>query len=89
LLCVQNERDVTRPDLDLLPGILGRCPDIQAAYLFGSAAEGKDGPDSDIDLAIVPRSRELRMRGFDILADLARAGFCRVDLLLLMWTTLW
>jgi predicted nucleotidyltransferase len=80
---MQNEKDVKRPDLDLLPGILSRYADIQAVYLFGSAAEGKEGPDSDIDLAIVPRSAELRKRRLDILADLARAGFCRVDLLFL------
>lgn len=80
---MQNERDVRRPALDLLPEILARYADIQAAYLFGSAAEEKEGPDSDIDLAIVPRSAELRKRKLDILTDLARAGFCRVDLVFL------
>jgi hypothetical protein len=72
---MQNERDVKRPDLDLLPGILGWYPDIQAAYLFGSAAEGKEQADSDIELAIVPRSAESRKKKLDILAYLARAGF--------------
>jgi hypothetical protein len=83
LLWMENERDVRRPALDLLPGILTRYADIRAVYLFGSAAEGKEGPDSDIDLAIVPRSADLRKRRLDILADLARAGFCRVDLVFL------
>jgi predicted nucleotidyltransferase len=83
LLCIQNERDVKRLHLDPLPGILTRYLDIQEVYLFGSAAEAKEQPDSDIDLAIVPRSRELRKRRLDIMADLARAGFGRVDLLFL------
>jgi predicted nucleotidyltransferase len=72
---MQNERDAKRPDLDLLPGILTRYADIQAVYLFGSAAEGKEQADSDIELAIVPRSAESRKKKLDILAYLARAGF--------------
>ncbi len=35
------------------------------------------------DLAIVPRSPEARARRLDILADLARIGFCNVDLVFL------
>ncbi|MGB9724154.1 MAG: nucleotidyltransferase domain-containing protein [Chloroflexia bacterium] len=36
-----------------------------------------------LDLAIVPRHPGLRARRLDILADLARHGFCRVDLVFL------
>ncbi len=58
-------------------------PDIEAVFLFGSHAAGRARPDSDLDLALVgPRDR-LEKQKLDLLADLARAGFDRVDLVLL------
>ncbi|MBC7225808.1 MAG: nucleotidyltransferase domain-containing protein [Thermoflexales bacterium] len=70
-------------DLEALKGVFGKYPEVQAVYLFGSVAEGRKGPESDLDLAIVPRSPAARARRLDILADLARAGFCNVDLIFL------
>lgn len=58
-------------------------PDIQAVYLFGSQAQGRARADSDIDLAIVPRSAALRKHKLDILTDLVEVGFERVDLVFL------
>jgi predicted nucleotidyltransferase len=69
--------------LDKLADVFRAYPDILAVYLFGSQASGKTHPESDLDLAIVPRTKEIRSRKLDILTDLARAGFCDVDLVFL------
>ena len=71
------------PDLTLLPQIFRRYPGIQAVYLFGSVASGKAHPRSDLDLAVIPRHASVRAQKLDILADLARHGFCDVDLVFL------
>ena len=60
-----------------------RYPDIWAVYLFGSFAAGNVHRESDLDLAVVPRRGSVRARRLDILADLARHGFCSVDLVFL------
>ena len=72
-----------RPDLELLAGVWRQYPEIQAVYLFGSLAADRACPGSDIDLAIVPRSTAARGRKLDLLADLAQAGYCDVDLVFL------
>jgi hypothetical protein len=46
---------------------VARYPDIQAAYIFGSVAQGRARPDSDIDIAVllgrrIPDTRALRYR---------------------------
>jgi uncharacterized protein len=71
------------PDLNLLPEIFKKYPDIQAVYLFGSVANGKANSQSDIDLAIVPRNPSLREKKLDILADLTGHGFNNVDIVFL------
>jgi len=71
------------PDLGLLPEVFRRYPDVQAVYLFGSFATGNVHQESDLDLAVVPRRGAVRDRRLDILADLARHGFCNVDLVFL------
>ena len=71
------------PDLGLLPQVFCRYPDIQAVYLFGSFAAGNVHEESDLDLAAVPRRGSVRDKRLDILADLARHGFCNVDLVFL------
>lgn len=70
-------------DLQGLNRVFQEYPDIQAVYLFGSHTEGRTHTESDLDLAIVPRHPALRDRRLDILADLARYGFCQVDLVFL------
>ena len=69
--------------LNNLAQVFRRFPEIQAVYLFGSAAEGTMHAGSDMDLAIVPRNADLRRRKLDILTELARAGHCNVDLVFL------
>lgn len=63
--------------------VFEKYPDIQAVYLFGSVGSGKTHEKSDLDLAIVSRTRTLREKKLDILTDLARHGFCEVDLVFL------
>lgn len=53
----------------------GRPEPIAAAYLFGSAARGTDGPGSDVDVAVLFREDPpptLEGLGLDIEADLER-----------------
>jgi predicted nucleotidyltransferase len=73
----------SHPDLDRLKKVFRKYPDIQAVYLFGSAASGKTHAESDLDLAILPEKPSLRGQKLDILADLAREGFSDVDLVFL------
>ena len=70
-------------DIIRLHGIFARYADIQTVYLFGSRAAGTAHAGSDLDLAIVPRDPALRARKLDLLMDLARHGFCDVDLVFL------
>jgi predicted nucleotidyltransferase len=73
----------SHPELDRLEKVFRKYPDIQAVYLFGSAASGKTHAESDLDLAILPEQPSLRGQKLDILADLAREGFSDVDLVFL------
>ncbi|MBW2075804.1 MAG: nucleotidyltransferase domain-containing protein [Deltaproteobacteria bacterium] len=66
------------PDLKLLVNVFKKYPEIQAVYLFGSTAAGNVHQQSDLDLAIIPRTKALREQKLTILSDLARHGFCDV-----------
>lgn len=72
-----------QPDFECLRAVFASYPEIQAVYLFGSTATGRPQPESDLDLAIVARTPGMRSRKLDLLTDLARAGFCDVDLVFL------
>ncbi len=82
--CLLN--DVARkpfPELNALDPVFQKYPEIQAVYVFGSVATGKVKAGSDLDLGIVPKTPSLHERKLDILTDLARLGFCEVDLVFL------
>jgi len=66
-----------------LAEVFKRYPQIQAVYMFGSQAAGRAGHGSDLDLAIVPMDRSVKEKKLDILAELARLGYCNVDLVFL------
>jgi uncharacterized protein len=67
-----------------LQRVFAQEPGIVAVYLFGSHATGRAVAGSDFDLAIVPMpGADLRARKLELLAALAEAGFCNVDLLFL------
>jgi predicted nucleotidyltransferase len=72
-----------KSDIQLLASIFKGYPDIQAVYLFGSSASGRMHAESDLDLALVLRDRQVAPSKLDILAELARAGFDNVDLVFL------
>ncbi|MCZ6677411.1 MAG: nucleotidyltransferase domain-containing protein [Candidatus Poribacteria bacterium] len=74
---------MTIPDLEVLIQVFRKYPEIQAVYLFGSVASKKTHVESDLDLGIVPQSESFHQRRLEILADLARYGFCNVDLVFL------
>jgi len=67
----------------IIPRILEHYPFVQAAYLFGSHAEGRGRPDSDIDLALVGPREKLQACKLDILTDLTAEGLDPIDLVLL------
>ncbi|MGC8604617.1 MAG: type VII toxin-antitoxin system MntA family adenylyltransferase antitoxin, partial [Desulfomonilaceae bacterium] len=71
------------PELIPLDPVFQKYPEIQAVYVFGSVATGKVKVGSDLDLGIVPKTPALHARKLDILTDLARLGFCEVDLVFL------
>lgn len=71
------------PDLQILSQVFREYPDVQAVYLFGSAASGRIHHGSDLDLALYSRKSSIREQRLDILTDLARCGFCNVDLVFL------
>lgn len=70
-------------DWEKLGEVFRRYPEVRAVYLFGSAAEGRARPDSDLDLAILSDDPSLGARKLELLAELVRAGFDRVDLVFL------
>ena len=63
--------------------VFRRFRGIRAVYLFGSAASERAGPESDIDLAVIPTDPLVREQKLDILEELARQGYCNVDLVFL------
>lgn len=71
------------PNLEALKEVFRHYPDVEAVYMFGSAARGRMREDSDLDLAVVPRTGACRERRLEMLADLVRAGFDDVDLVFL------
>lgn len=78
--------DITKkpfPELSVLAKVFEKYHEIQEVYVFGSAATGKANAGSDLDLGIVPRNSSLHEKKLDILTDLARLGFCQVDLVYL------
>ena len=68
------------PDIKILEKVFQNYPEIEAVYLFGSAVTGKSHAESDMDLAIYPGTPGLRRKKLAILTELARFGFCNVDL---------
>ena len=70
-------------DLKTLQTVFQGYPKIQAVYLFGSTATGMLHQESDMDLAVFIDDGNPSHLKLDILSDLARAGFCDVDLVLM------
>jgi uncharacterized protein len=75
--------DLTPDDERKIAGILSAFDGVDAVYLFGSVAEGRARPGSDVDIAIVPENHAAIEARLDMLTALAREGFDRVDLVFL------
>lgn len=71
------------PEWSSLAAVFRRYPQVWAVYLFGSWAEGRPHRESDVDLGVVLRPNAAAPDKLDLLADLARAGWERVDLVFL------
>jgi predicted nucleotidyltransferase len=67
-------------DLALLPKVFQKHTEIQAVYLFGSAATKREHKESDIDLAVFIDEGANSDLKLNLLSDLAGNGFCDVDL---------
>lgn len=76
-------KDLSRDDIRDLGDVFQRYSAIQAVYVFGSTGSRKTHQGSDLDLAIVSRSITLKEKKLPLLTDLARCGFCDVDLVFL------
>ena len=74
---------LSHDDIRALGDVFRTYPAIHAVYLFGSIGAAKAHHTSDLDLAIVCRSKTLRGKKLALLTDLARSGFCDVDLVFL------
>ncbi len=80
---MRTDTSTESPDLRLLSDVFSKYPGVRAVYLFGSRAADQARAGSDLDLAVVPRHGRVREKRLDMLADLARHGFCNVDLIFL------
>ena len=67
-----------------LRGALTHRTDVQLALLFGSFARGREGPDSDVDVAVLGRDVDLLALAADLgaairrevdVVDLSQAGY--------------
>ena len=54
-------------------GVLERFPTVELALVFGSVANGRQRPDSDLDIAIAAKHRRTVDEKMDIIACLAEA----------------
>ena len=70
-------------NLERLKAVFEQFPQIQAVYLFGSRAAGRARAGSDLDLAVVSKNAPSVSEKLDILSQLAKEGFCDVDLVFL------
>ena len=71
------------PNFEVIPEVFAKYPSVRAVYLFGSYAGGHPRFDSDVDLAIVPCDATAREQHLEIMADLIRKVYDRIDLVFL------
>ena len=67
-----------------IKAVLAEYPDVLCCYLYGSAASGRERPDSDVDLAVAcaqPMSAELKAQLFSDLAIALQRDVDLIDLL--------
>lgn len=69
----EHERAEWERFLRVLRAALAKRRDVLAAWLYGSVARGDDGPDSDVDLAILVKDESAADRARDCLHGLERS----------------
>lgn len=62
-----------------LRGYLSGEPDLLLAYLFGSVADGRQRPGSDLDVAVYPKQALTSERKAELISALARIAGRPVD----------
>ncbi len=70
-------------NLEVLNKVFDQFPVVESVFLFGSVAEGNRRFNSDIDLGIDGPVEELEEIRPDLLGEMARHGFTRVDIVFL------
>lgn len=71
-------------DLDRIPEVLARYPQVVAAWVFGSAQSGEVRPGGDLDIAVLFTARPDLDTLADLRADLQEAlDFEEIDLVVL------
>lgn len=68
-------------DTKKLEKVFSGYPEIEAVYLFGSAATKKKKYIGDLDLGIVESAPSILEKKIDLYADLVKQGFDDVDLI--------
>jgi len=63
-----------------IQNVFKKYPQVKAVYVFGSTASDRKHAESDLDLAVFADEMHVRKHKLAMLADLAREGFCHVDL---------
>mgnify|MGYP006297441059 CR=1 FL=1 len=71
------------PDLRQLTEVFRAFPAVKAVFLFGSAGTNRMHNESDLDLGVEGNIDQLEECRLEILTELARHGFGRVDLVIL------
>lgn len=68
-----HERTAWEQFLEVLRATFAKRGDVQAAWMYGSVARGDDGPDSDVDLAVLVKSEAAADRVRDCLHQLEQS----------------
>jgi len=74
---------LSESQIEKLKNVFSKFKQVKAVYLFGSYVEDKENCLSDIDLGVLLDEGEESSLKLDILTEMARAGFCNVDILIL------
>lgn len=68
--------------INKLNTVFSDYPDIEAVYLFRSAAAGRRNSSSDIDLGIVYKDSTICERKVELYAELVKKGFEKADIVI-------
>lgn len=69
------------PVIEALQDVLSRHPELELAFVFGSAALGAERNDSDVDIAVQAARALDASRKMALVGDFAAATGCAVDLI--------